>query len=56
VLLGLGEGTFDAECRFSVGFYPRPIVAGDFNRDGALDLAVGNSNSREVGILLNDTR
>ncbi len=43
VFLGNGDGTFQAERVFGVAFGPffaRGIAAGDFNRDGARDLAV----------------
>ena len=33
---------------------PDSIVAGDFNGDGQLDLAVANSNSNDISVLLGD--
>jgi hypothetical protein len=36
----------------TVGFNPRDITAGDFNRDGKLDLAVVNYDTQNVSILL----
>ena len=51
VLLGNGDGTFQAEERVSLGTnaYPTGLVAGDFNGDGRLDLAVIDSgDSRRV--------
>src|SRR5207245_1381317 len=42
VLIGNGDGTFQARQTFSTGRSPSEIVVTDFNRDGALDLAVAN--------------
>jgi len=56
VLLGLGDGTFADERRFGVGSNPDSVAVGDFNGDGALDLAVANGGSYDVAILLNNTR
>ena len=52
--LGQGNGTFAAApgSPFAVGNAPIGIAAGDFNRDGALDLAVANSTSNSVSVLL----
>jgi len=36
-----------------VGSSPQAIIAGDFNGDGRLDLAVANGVSNTVSILLN---
>ncbi len=52
VLLGLGDGTFQAQQRFRAGSSPSAIVAGDFNRDGRLDLATANAGSSDVSVLL----
>src|SRR5439155_55346 len=40
VRLGQGDGTFKAPRYFDVGDSPGAVVVGDFNRDGAEDLAV----------------
>ncbi len=40
VLLGNGDGTFQPAVQYAVGSVPEAIVAGDFNGDGRLDLAV----------------
>lgn len=40
VLLGAGDGTFSAPMNFDVGVTPSKIVAGDFDGDGKLDLAI----------------
>jgi hypothetical protein len=52
IFLGNGNGTFGAATSVQVGNGPFAIVAGDFNRDGKLDLAVSNSVAGTVTILL----
>jgi uncharacterized repeat protein (TIGR01451 family) len=58
ILLGNGDGTFQAAKNFAAGANPSGILAADFNGDGKLDLAVfmpgntSNSTSGEVRILL----
>ena len=42
VLLGNGDGTFQHQVRYAVGFEPDDLVAGDFTGDGHTDLAVAN--------------
>jgi hypothetical protein len=44
ILLGKGDGTFLPHVDYSTGFGPISVVAGDFNRDGNLDLAIANQN------------
>jgi len=44
ILLGRGNGTFQAGGNFPTGPDPGSIVVGDFNGDGNLDLATANSN------------
>jgi hypothetical protein len=39
---------------FGVGYGPQSVAVGDFNGDGKLDLAVANSNSNTVSVLLGD--
>ena len=51
VLLGNGNGTFQKHVDYPVGNYPTGVVAGDFNGDGKLDLAVSNAYSNTVSIL-----
>jgi hypothetical protein len=52
ILLGNGEGTFQASGNYAVGLSPHGVIVGDFNGDGKLDLAVMNSKSNTVSILL----
>lgn len=54
LLLGQGNGTFAAEpgSPYAVGDGPIGVATGDFNRDGALDLAVANSIDKSVSVLL----
>jgi len=51
VLLGKGDGTFDAAVNYGVGRNPRSIAVGDFNADHHADLAVANENGPRVSIL-----
>jgi hypothetical protein len=44
VLLGNGDGTFQAAVHYAVGSGPRSVAVGDFNGDGKPDLAVANSD------------
>ncbi len=53
VLLGNGDGTFAPAVTYNSGGYAaNSIVAGDFNGDGKLDLAVLNVGNNCVGVLL----
>src|ERR1051326_2491473 len=52
VLLGNGDGTFQAANNFNTGDGPRGIVAADFNRDGVLDLAIADQTDGKIVILL----
>jgi len=40
ILFGSGDGTFDPSDHFSTGWNPRGLVAGEFNGDGRVDLAI----------------
>jgi hypothetical protein len=54
VLYGNGDGTFALDpTSYVAGFGSLAIAAGDYNGDGAPDLAVANSNDGTVTILLN---
>src|SRR5262249_29827845 len=57
VLLGKGDGTFQAVHVYDTGGYPLAVVAADVNGDGILDLVVANgggifSHGNTVGVLL----
>ncbi len=52
VLLGNGNGTFQAAVNYSVGANPDALAVSDFNGDGVSDLAVTNYSSNNVSILL----
>ena len=54
ILLGNGAGSFTqaSGSPVSVGAGPQVIAVGDFDRNGKPDLAVGNSSSNTVSILL----
>jgi FG-GAP-like repeat/FG-GAP repeat len=49
VLLGKGDGTFQAAPTFSAGTLPSGVAVGDFNGDGISDLAVANLGGFAVG-------
>jgi hypothetical protein len=51
VLLGLGNGTFQAPVAFAVGSDPRAAVVCDLNRDGRADLVSANAGSADVSVL-----
>jgi hypothetical protein len=54
VLLGNGDGTFQAGKTSTGVFYPASVVAGDFNNDGKLDLVIASQTdiSNTTSILL----
>lgn len=52
VLLGNGDGTFQAGASFPAGTSPKWVVTEDFNGDGKRDLAVANGTAPGVSILL----
>ena len=54
VLLGHGDGTFQTARVFPAGYESLAVAVGDFNGDGALDLAVANTFSTTVSVLLNN--
>ena len=51
LLLGNGDGTFQAPIEFPAGLEDSPLVVGDFNGDGKLDLAKSDS-AGTVSVLL----
>ena len=52
VLLGNGDGTFQAAVNYGAGTNPNSVAVGDFNGDGKPDLAVANGGSNTVSVLL----
>ncbi len=52
LLLGNGDGTFQAEQRFAAGFRPVSVALGDLNGDSVLDLTLANQGSFDVSVLL----
>ena len=52
VLLGNGNGTFQAQQTFATGAEPEWVVFGDVNGDGHPDLVVSNHGSNTVSVLL----
>jgi hypothetical protein len=56
IFIGNEDGTFQAPVNYAVGTDPQYIIAGDFNGDGKLDLAVANygnsAGQGSVSILL----
>ena len=52
ILIGNGDGTFQGQKEYAVGFSSQSIVTADFNGDGNLDLAVTNTGSGSISILL----
>jgi hypothetical protein len=52
VLLGNGDGTFQAAVNYTTGSGPHSVAVGDFNGDGKLDLAVANASDNTVSVLL----
>ena len=54
VLLGNGDGTFQAPVNYPVGDFPWSVAVGDFDGDGKLDLAVANAGSSTISVLLGE--
>ena len=52
VLLGKGDGIFQAAVNYDAGAAPVSLAVADFNGDGKPDLAVANYNSTNVSVLL----
>jgi predicted NUDIX family NTP pyrophosphohydrolase len=52
VLLGNGDGTFQAHVDYGVDAAPMGLTTADFNGDGILDLVVANKTENEISILL----
>jgi hypothetical protein len=52
ILLGNGDGTFQPHKDYAAGSGPNQLVAGDFNDDGRLDLAVADQGGASLSLLL----
>src|SRR6267143_1191089 len=52
VLLGNGDGTFQAPVNYDVGSGAQFAAVADFNSDGKLDIAVADFNANAISILL----
>ena len=52
VFFGNGDGTFQAQKRFSVGASPRSVAVADLNADNAPDIVTANANSGDISMLL----
>ena len=52
VILGNGDGSFNAPVLYPVGSGPWNVVVGDINNDGLLDLAVASDGTGNVSVLL----
>ena len=52
ILLGNGDGTFQAPQTFAVGPDPVSVTIADFNNDGKADLIVGNEAGNSASVLL----
>jgi hypothetical protein len=50
VLLGNGDGSFQAARTFAAGIHPQAVAVGDFNDDGRVDLAVANNDQYLGGV------
>jgi hypothetical protein len=55
ILLGTGTGSFGTAQKFSVGYNPSRISAGDYDNDGKIDMVVSNGSSNNLTILMNCT-
>lgn len=54
VLLGNGDGTFQAQTLYTVGTEPAAITTGDFNGDGCPDIAVADEIGETIAVLINE--
>jgi hypothetical protein len=51
ILLGNGDGSFQPHFDYPTGVDPASVVAGDFNGDGKLDLAIANGSDSTLSVL-----
>jgi flagellin-like hook-associated protein FlgL len=52
VLLGKGDGTFNAKTSFGVGSNPQSVTLGDLNGDGVLDIVTADRGNNTASVLL----
>ena len=52
VMLGNGDGTFQAPVTYATAADPLMVIVADFNGDGKLDLATANASSETISVLL----
>ena len=52
---GAAVPSFAPAVDFAAGSQPRPVALGDLNRDGRLDLVVGDEGTETVSVLINTT-
>jgi hypothetical protein len=52
VLLGNGNGTFQAAQNFATGKLPRSVAVADVNGDGAIDIVTANGEGSGLSVLL----
>ena len=52
---GVAQITFGSPTNYPVGTLPRAVATGNFNHDGQLDLAVANTASNNISILLGNS-
>jgi hypothetical protein len=55
VLTGNGDGTFQTQQTFPVGYGPRSVAVADLNGDGEPDIVTTNYSENTVSVLLNTT-
>lgn len=55
VLLGNGDGTFQAAVDYTVGSSPIWVIAADLNGDSILDLVAANNDSANISVLLGNS-
>jgi hypothetical protein len=56
IMLGKGDGTFDEPTQLRSGWNPFGLAVGDFDQDGAEDLAVVNAGSNHLMVHMDDGR
>ena len=52
ILIGNGDGTFQAPVTYATGSAPTATFAGDFNGDGFQDIFLSNANDGTISVLL----